>query len=97
MVGGLISTFRHELVSTVLVTAFLGALMYPFKKIAAAYKETQETLKGINTELAEQRSNCLATLQTQGDAQVKLLTSAVEVLRDMHTDTKIMLDRLERK
>jgi hypothetical protein len=47
--------------------------------------------------LAEQRSNCLATLQTQGDAQVKLLTSAVEVLRDMHTDTKIMLDRLERK
>ena len=49
-VGDLISTFRHELVSTVLVTAFLGALMYPFKKIAAAYKETQETLKGINTQ-----------------------------------------------
>jgi septal ring factor EnvC (AmiA/AmiB activator) len=96
MIAGLLTTFRHELVSTVLVTAFLGALMYPFKKIVAAYKETQTTLKGINEELANQRNNCLTTLQTQGDKQIVLLTSAVDVLREMHTDTKIMLDRLGR-
>ena len=62
--------------------------MYPFKKIAAAYKDTQKTLNGISKELTEQRSNCLTTLQGQGDAQVKLLSLAMDVLRDMHTDTK---------
>lgn len=97
MVEGLISTFRHELVSTVLVTAFIGALMYPFKKLTAAYRETQESLNGIKTELAEQRNNCLTTLQNQGEEQIKLLGKAVDALGEMHTDTRILLDRLERK
>ena len=96
MVEGLISTFRHELVSTVLVTVFIGALTYPFKKITAAYKETQESLKGIATELAEQRSNCLTTLQGQGVSQIEILKEVASTLRDMHLDQKTLLGRLDR-
>ena len=68
--------------------------MYPFKKIVAAYKETHEALQGISKELTEQRSNCLTTLQQQGEEQIKLLGKTVEVLQEMHTDSKLMLEHL---
>jgi len=96
MIEGLISTFRHEVVVTVLVSAFIGGLTYPFKKITTAYKETQESLKSIRTELTEQRSNHLSHIEASNEKQVELLTSAVDVLREMHTDTKVLLDRLGR-
>jgi len=71
--------------------------MWPFKRVVAAYRETKTKLEEISTELAVQRVNCLTTLQDQGEAQVKLLTEAVGTLRDMHSDTRVLLDRLERK
>lgn len=42
-------------------------------------------LSDIQTELREQRTNCLTTLQTQSKEQVELLTKAVEVLEDIHS------------
>jgi septal ring factor EnvC (AmiA/AmiB activator) len=94
VVGGFLTTFRHELVSTVLVSVFLGGAMWPIRKVKAAYKETQDALQSISKELSEQRSNCLMTLQQQGDEQVKLLGKAVDVLQEMHTDSKLMLEHL---
>jgi hypothetical protein len=96
---GLISTFRHELVSTVLVSAFIGALMWPFKRVVAAYKETTAKLEAVHNELTTQRENCLTSLQRQGDKQIELLGKAVDVLGEMHTDSKLMLEHLrdERK
>jgi hypothetical protein len=94
MIAGLLTTFRHELVSTVLVSAFLGVAMWPIRRVIAAYKETHEALQGISKELTEQRSNCLTTLQQQGEEQIKLLGKTVEVLQEMHTDSKLMLEHL---
>ena len=71
--------------------------MWPFKRVVAAYRETQGTLKDITKELTEQRSNCLNTLQTQGDRQIDLLSKAVDVLGEMHTDSKLMLEHLRDK
>ena len=89
-----IHTFRHELVSTVLVSAFLGSITLPFKKLIAAYKETKKKLEDISTELVQQRTNCLATLQRQGDKQIELLSKSVDVLSEIRTDMKITLEHL---
>jgi hypothetical protein len=95
----LLYTFRHEVVSTILVSLFVGSVTMPFRKIMQAYRETKSKLDSISTELTEQRTNCLATLSRQGDKQIELLGKAVEVLGEMHTDSKLMLEHLrdERK
>lgn len=88
--------FEHELVFTVLISVFSGAAMWPIRKITKAYSEVKTSIEELQTELTTQRTNCLATLQTQGAEQIVVLKECATVLRDMHTDQKILLDRLER-
>ena len=71
--------------------------MWPFKRVVAAYKEATEKLDAVHTELTTQRENCLTSLQRQGDKQIELLGKAVEVLGEMHTDSKLMLEHLRDK
>jgi len=97
MIEGLLTTFRHELVSAVLVSAFLGVIAMPFKRIIKAYRETKDKLEDIAKELTAQRTNCLDTLQRQGDAQVALLGKSVEVLSEIKTDMKLTLEHLRDK
>jgi len=94
MVSELLHTFRHEVVSTVLVSIFIGAVTMPFRKIMQAYRETKASLSDISKELTEQRTSSLDMLQRQGDKQVELLGKTVEVLQEMHTDSKLMLEHL---
>jgi len=97
MVPEILVTFKHELFSTVLVTAFIGAITLPFRKVIAAYKDTKDKLENISTELTEQRTQCLTTLKTQGDAQVVLLTKTVDVLQNIQLDNREMLTHLRDK
>jgi hypothetical protein len=94
MVSELLHTFRHEVVSTVLVSIFIGVITMPFRKVMAAYRETKASLSDISKELTEQRTSSLDMLQRQGDKQVELLGKTVEVLQEMHTDSKLMLEHL---
>jgi len=73
--------------------------MWPIRKVQNAYKEATAKLEAVHTELTTQRENCLSSLQRQGDKQIELLGKAVEVLGEMHTDSKLMLEHLrdERK
>jgi predicted CopG family antitoxin len=66
----------------------------PFRKIIQAYRETKASLSDISKELTEQRTSSLDMLQRQGDKQVELLGKTVEVLQEMHTDSKLMLEHL---
>lgn len=54
--------------------------MWPVKKAKRIWTENQEKLDKIASELAVQRTNCLTTLQDQGERQIALLTKAVDAL-----------------
>jgi hypothetical protein len=79
-------TFRHELVSSVLISILLAAAAWPFRKLKFEWLKATAHLDAITTELTEQRTNCLATLQRQGDAQVNLLGKAVATLDGVRLD-----------
>jgi predicted nucleotide-binding protein (sugar kinase/HSP70/actin superfamily) len=96
MLAGLLTTFRHELVSTVLVTAFLGAITMPFRKVMAAYREAKEKLESISKELTEQRTNHLSHIETSNEKQVELLGKMTDVLTDVRLDLRETLGKLSK-
>ena len=86
--------FRHELVSTVLVSALIGGIVYPFKSAKKKWEGMISKLDEVHSELKAQRTNCLSTLQNQGDKQIELLRDTVKVLNDMHLDQRELLGKL---
>jgi len=80
--------FVHEGVVSLMLAAVGGILMWPYRKVKAAYVELMEAVQSTKDELTTQRSNCLTTLQVQGDAQVKLLTKVADTLDSIHLETK---------
>jgi hypothetical protein len=58
--------------------------------------EQTKALEEVKTELVQQRTNCLATLTSQGDKQIDLLKDAVKVLNDMHLDQRTLLGKLDK-
>jgi hypothetical protein len=97
MLPDILRTFKHEVVSAILVSLFIGGITLPFRKLITAYRETKSKLEDISTELTEQRTNCLNTLQKQGDEQIKLLGKSVDVLQNIQLDNREMLTHLRDK
>jgi hypothetical protein len=64
-------------------TGLLGIFMWPYRKAQKEWTALKQEQATIHQELVTQRTNCLTTLQNQGDAQVKLLEKAVESLGTM--------------
>ena len=60
--------------------------MWPIKKARKEWVSLKDTTQAIQNELAQQRTNCLATLQAQGDTQINLLTKAVDTLEGVRLD-----------
>ena len=62
--------------------------MFPVRTLAEKAKKFLEDfdsrLKALETELSTQRTNCLATLQKQGDEQIKTLDRMATTLDKMH-------------
>lgn len=80
----LINQFSHELMLSGLLTIVGAVCMYPFRKLIQAYTEITDKLTGIHAELTRQRSNCLTTLQNQGEKQIELLDKACDTLEALH-------------
>ena len=97
MLAGLLTTFRHELVSAVLVSAFLGVIAMPFKRIIKAYTKVVGKLDAVHTELTAQRVNHLTHIEVSNEKQVELLGKSVDVLSEIRTDMKITLEHLRDK
>jgi hypothetical protein len=93
----LLGEFKHEVVITMMVTAFLAAVSYPVRKLKEEWYAFSQKLEDVRTELEVQRSNCLTTLQSQGTEQVKLLTKTVEVLGEIRMDNREMITHLRDK
>jgi hypothetical protein len=86
--------FRHEVVVTILVSFFLGLVTMPFKKVMKAYNEAKNKLDSISTELAVQRTDHLAHIQSSNDTQVELLGKVVNTLQVISLDNREMLTHL---
>ena len=70
-------------------TAIAGAgalLMYPFRKAKKEWDELKSKIESAHTELVQQRTNCLTTLQDQGAQQIELLSKSVEILDGVRLD-----------
>jgi hypothetical protein len=96
MLAGLLTTFRHELVSAVLVSAFLGAIAMPFKRIIKAYTEVVGKLDAVHTELTAQRVNHLTHIEVSNEKQVELLGKMTDVLTDVRLDLRETLGKLSK-
>jgi len=96
MVENYLGMFKHEVVSTVLVSIFIGAVTMPFRKVMAAYRETKEKLDSISKELTDQRTNHLSHIETANDKQVELLGKMTDVLTDVRLDLRETLGKLSK-
>ena len=96
MLAGLLTTFRHELVSAVLVSAFLGVIAMPFKRIIKAYTEVVGKLDAVHTELTAQRVNHLTHIEVSNEKQVELLGKMTYVLTDVRLDLRETLGKLSK-
>ena len=96
MVAEVLSTFKHEVVSAILVSLFIGVITMPFRKVMAAYRETKDKLEGISKELTEQRTNHLSHIETANDKQVELLGKMADVLTDVRLDLRETLGKLSK-
>ena len=65
------------------ITGLIGALMWPFRAARKEWKALKEEQASIHAELVTQRTNCLTTLQTQGDRQIELLGKVADTLTGM--------------
>ena len=96
MLAGLLTTFRHELVSAVLVSAFLGVIAMPFKRIIKACTEVVGKLDAVHTELTAQRVNHLTHIEVSNEKQVELLGKMTDVLTDVRLDLRETLGKLSK-
>ena len=67
----------------------IGALLvWPFKKVRKEYISLKQAINNTQAELIMQRTNCLQTLQNQGDKQIELLGEVAGTLSSIHLDQK---------
>jgi hypothetical protein len=82
-------------------TAIVGILVFPirtfFKNVRDEWRSATQKLAGVEKELNIQRTNCLTTLQQQGDRQVELLEKVSNTLSEMHLDQRESLAYLKAK
>lgn len=64
-------------------TGLLGVIMWPFRRARKEWTALKEDQASIHAELVQQRTNCLTTLQTQGDRQIELLGEVSKTLTGM--------------
>lgn len=65
------------------VTGLVGAFMWPLRKARKEWIILKQEQASIHSELVQQRTNCLTTLQHQGDAQITLLGKMAGTLENI--------------
>ena len=77
-------------INKALVALVVGALgyvtMFPFRKAKAEFVAIKTAVLETKKELEQQRTNCLSTLQTQGDKQIELLGKMSDTLDGVRLD-----------
>lgn len=71
---------------SLLVGGALTLVLWPFRKAHKEWTGMKNDLSAVHEELVRQRTNCLTTLQNQGEKQIELLTKSVAVLDGVRLD-----------
>ena len=69
-----------------LIAGIGAAFMWPIRKARKEWVSLKDTTQAIQNELAQQRTNCLTTLQQQGEKQIELLSKAADTLDGVRLD-----------
>jgi hypothetical protein len=83
-------TLLYKVFMGLLVAGGIGIIMWPFRSIRKEWRTLKDSVAETHAELVTQRTNCLTTLQNQGDRQIELLGKAVETLGNIHTSQAAM-------
>jgi hypothetical protein len=83
-------TLLYKVFMGLAVAGGIGLIMWPFRSVRKEWISLKETVAETKSELVLQRTNCLNTLQNQGDRQIELLGKAVETLGNIHTSQAAM-------
>lgn len=92
----LVAQFYHELVFTIIISVLGVVAMWPIKKVTKAYTDLTGRLDVMSKELEVQRTNHLSHIEASNDKQVEILEKVSDTLQAMHTDQRILLDRIGR-
>lgn len=86
------STFPYIILTKTLITLLVGGvgalILLPFKKAIKEWISLKDSIASTKAELIHQRTNCLTTLQDQGEKQVELLTKVADTLEGVRLDLK---------
>jgi hypothetical protein len=73
-------------VEGLVITGLLGVAMWPARKVKKEWSELKKGIETANEELTQQRTNCLSTLQRQGETQIALLGKMASTLDGVRID-----------
>jgi hypothetical protein len=76
-------SFGYKVAASAAIGVIMTIVLWPFRKARAEWKSLKDEQSSIHAELVQQRTNCLATLQTQGDRQIELLGKVADTLTGM--------------
>lgn len=78
----------HEAEIAIVLSVGGWMILFPVRTLYSKVKEIvdnyKESMKEMKEELITQRTNCLTTLQTQGEEQIKVLNKVSSTLEAMH-------------
>jgi hypothetical protein len=86
-----------QVVTKLLVTIVGGGLMWPFKILKNKFEEFTAQLTKVQDELITQRTNCLQTIQNQGEIQIKTMERVADTLDQIHVSQAEMSGYLRAK
>lgn len=89
------SVILGQIASKLLVAGIIALCVWPFKILKHKIEEFTAQLQSVYAELTTQRTNCLSTLQAQGEIQIKTLEKVSETLQAMHLDQRELLGKLD--
>jgi hypothetical protein len=75
--------FGYKLAASAAIGVIMGIVLWPFRRARKEWTALKEDQASIHAELVQQRTNCLTTLQTQGDRQIELLGEVSKTLTGM--------------
>src|SRR6266704_4411990 len=82
MVSHILSMFNSALAGTAF-SFLIWLVLFPLKVAYRDWMKQTERLDSIKSELEVQRTNCLATLQRQGERQIASIDKAVDTLNEI--------------
>jgi len=75
--------FLYKAAASAAVGVVMAIILWPFRKARKEWVALKEEQASIHAELVTQRTNCLSTLQRQGDTQIELLTKVAGSLENI--------------